>query len=176
MLFETLRTYWAYILVGYLAFVITCILFQVQRRRGKIQCRIKTPIGEQDRWIKPDFRGNKHYLVFEKEKGKKPGWEAEFSNKSLIPRSGWYGLRHWLCIDIFPHATKAIEYNFDIPEASQPKWDKATSKGYIEAKILKQMGEGEKLISPTVIWIVVLISIFILILEILPYLGGRLRI
>ncbi len=141
---ETLRTYWAHILVAYLAIVILYVIFQIHRRRGKIQCRIKTPIGEETRWIKPDFRGNKHYLVFEKEKRKKPGWEAEFSNKSLIPRSGWYGLRHWLCIDIFPHATKAIEYNFDIPEADQPKWDKATSKAFIEAKILKQMGRRRK--------------------------------
>jgi len=166
---EIIRQNALLIVAAWWVFIIAYLAWRWYRTKGKILVRIKTPIGEKEEWVKPNFEGDKAYLVFEKESRKKAGWKAEFTNKSLIPRSSWLGLKRFHCIDIFPQATKAIEYNFDTKTEDQPKWDKHSSKEYIEAKILKQMGEGEKLVAPGVIWIVVIVTIIILILEILPY-------
>lgn len=125
------------------------------RKRGRIQVRIKTPLGEKKKWVKPENDGKT--LIIEKESKKRPEWKASFTNKSIVFFGRWFG-RIGRAVDVFYHAKKCIDYDYTLSEADQPKFDKKASKGYIEAKVLKEMGKGEKMEIPFIFWVLLIMS------------------
>lgn len=147
--------------VGIFSFI---FYWEFWRKRGKLKVRIKTPLGEKERWVKPESDGET--LIIEKgsERKKVPEWKAKFSNKSLIRFTKWFG-RMGFAVDIFYNAEKCIEYDYSLSEAEMPKFDKKTSKGYINAEVLKQRGRGLKQELPFIFWLVVILVFVNLVLS-----------
>lgn len=109
-----------------------------QSKKGKVHVRIKTQVQELTHWVTPESDGE---TIIIRERGKEP-WRFKFSNRSLIPKRGPFG--NYFAIDVFPLAPKAIDYDYTIPAADQPKWDRDVSTRFIKAQVLKQYGKGEE--------------------------------
>jgi len=128
------------------------------RKRGSIKVRIKTPLGEKTKWVKPQDDGET--LIIEKgsDRKAKPEWKAKFTNKSLVPISRWF-FRKAYAVDIFYNAPECIDYDYSLKKGEHPKWDKKTSKEFIEAEVLKQRGKKLKYEMPMLFWLIFIVSI-----------------
>lgn len=151
--------------------VILALYFGWWKKRGRLEVRVKTPIGEQKHYKKPEKDGKS--ITMQKARGKRPGWKFTFTRESLYFIPKWFG-RKRLGLDILFHAEKAIDYDFKLKLASQPKWTKTESKEFIEAEILKQRGMGLKLQLPLLFWLVLIIGLVNVVFSLLLYMkiGG----
>jgi len=163
----TFEQWWMYvqIMLGFDAFIFLIIIYVgFWRKRGRIKVRIKTPMGEKTKWVKPDPDGKT--LVIEKgsDRQNKPKWSATFSNKSLVAISRWL-FRKAYAVDVFYNATECIEYDYSLKTSDAPKWSKKQSKEYIEAEVLKQRGKRLKYEMPTLFWLIFIICLINLVIS-----------
>lgn len=144
----------------YIVFMFLVVFLSLIRHRGKIKVRIKTPLMEIVKWVKPERDGKT--LVIDKGKEKKgiPRWEATFTNKSLVPMKGRF--RKQTAVDIFVGAKKCIEYDYSINESLPYGLTIRDILDFLTAKILKQRGSGIK--QPTSVLAYVTIGLLIIVL------------
>ena len=145
------------ILPVYFAAMIGLAIFSISRSKGKIKVRIKTPYRERHKWVKPESDGKT--LIIQKERKRKniPEWKATFTQKSLVFVRRFFGLVQSFAVDVFPDATKCIEYDYDVKKISQPKFDKRTSTKFINAKVLENEGKQEMFKLPGLFWLILLL-------------------
>jgi len=151
---------WWKIIYGIIAFDMAVFGFVLYwewwRKRGRIQVRVKTPLGEKRYWKKPEDDGKT--IVMKKGRGKKPGWKFTFSNSALYRIPRWFG-RKALCLDVLYDADKAVSWDYTLKETEIPKWDKKTSKKFIEAETLEKRAIGVKYPMPTLFWLILIIGV-----------------
>lgn len=160
-----------YIYIGFIWLLFMYVLIGWYRKRGKIKVRIKTPLEEKVRWIKPEADGKT--IVMEKAGKKKMGWSFEFTNKSLVPLRHWWGGLYY-AVDIFFDASKAIEYEYALSQIDQPKLTKEQAREINRLDAFKRRyGKVAQPMSSTVQWIMLFLLIGIIILLILSMRGVR---
>jgi hypothetical protein len=99
--------YQIYTVVGTIAFLIVYFLWSFLHNRGKIKVRIRR-IPEE---IVYKSLGRDSWIIMEPAKrGKTTGWKFEVTPTSLIPiKSKWLGTLGY-AVEVYPQATKAIEW------------------------------------------------------------------
>jgi len=147
----------AYIIFGIVALEVTATiivsLWLFIRNREKIAMRILTSLGRTTIMVKPNFESNVVYAIIRKENKRKniSEWKAKITQVIQYPkRFSRTGREAY----IMPEATETISFDFTGNGIIQPVWDKKTSTEYINAKVLKNEGEGLKPTFPT--WILYL--------------------
>lgn len=158
-----------YCALAYIIFVIAIFFIIRHKRKNAIKVRIKYPI-ERIKYVKPERDGHTLIIIKENKRKKIPEWKARFNEKSLqLYRKLLFGGIGFQ-IDIFPDAAKAIEYNRDVKETKQPKFDKKTSQQFIESEVIKNEGRGEKPPFPNIIiYAILIISMISLVLTFLIF-------
>jgi len=151
-----------YILMVYAVFLFVVFYFLVVRNWGKIKIRVKTPMGEKNHYRKVEDDGKTIIMEKGSDRKKKPKWKFTFSNKSVNFTKYLLGLRERKTIDVFYHAPKAIEYEYDTKKAKTPRYDKKTSKEFIEMEGLKKRGELSKYPLPSLFWLMFLTNLLCL--------------
>jgi hypothetical protein len=99
------------------------------------------------------------------------GWRLHI--KALEAKHTWFG-RTTFYADTFFNAQDSWSYDYGLPEAQQPKYDKDTSKKYIAAKILEKAGEEPKDKSNSSTWILAILIVVGIVINVLVS-TGRLR-
>ncbi len=161
-----------FIYVAVWAFFMLYLLYQFQKGRGKILVRVKTPMRELCRWIKPNPDGTT--VTMQKATTKKAGWTFKFSNKSLVPIKRFFGFLQAYAIDVFYESPKAIEYEYSQSEATQPKLTLQDVTEFNKADALKRRySKMDKLPTQTVQIITVILIFVLLILQLLSLAGIR---
>jgi len=158
-----------YQISAFITIFLLVLIYHFWNRKGKIKVRIKYPIREKEKWVKPEKDGKT--LTIEKGAYKKAPWKVTFTNKSLVPQKSLFGT--FYAVDVLPEATRAIEYDYELKKTDQPKWDKETSKSFIDAEILKQRGRALGYEMPRIFWIIVLLQIVVLVFQFLGMAGVR---
>jgi len=148
----------------------TYLVWIVQSRKQSLLIRIKDVAKEKTRICKPN--GNSTVRIQKEKKGKRPEWIASYNRNCLVPISGLF--RPPYALDIFPYATKAIEYDWELKKTDQPKWDKEQSYKFVTAKALENRGEGLNEKTPMGIWIVCILVVISLVLQFASMRGIRL--
>jgi len=145
------------------------------KKRGKIEVRIETPLGEQRKWLKPDKEDGKTIVVEKPKEGKKIGWQFTFDRSSIIPViSKLTGRAHYK-IEVMYGSTKAIEYNFEDKDNPYklPVWDRKSFEDVVVKEGMKMLPRMVKIQLPTVFWILVLMQFVTIILVIAVSTGLR---
>lgn len=163
-----------YIVIAYLSAFGLILLYFAMKHRGKMLVRTKGTLREAETWVKPDWMHNK--VVMKMPKDKNTGWSFTFNNKSLMYKSALFGAKKYFAVEVFPDATKAIEFDTETSTTTMPHWDKATEEKLFEAKVIKAAGEtGQKLKVPMAIYLLILVnigvSVFILLMA-----SGRIKL
>lgn len=153
---------------GVWLFVLFIAVVRWWRGRGALEVRVKTPLGEKKRYIKPEADGKT--LVLEKKRRNNPGWVATFTNKSLVPVSRWFG-RKGFAVDLMYQATECVNYDFENKSNEQPKWTKKQSKEFIEAEVLKHAGRGLKYEMPGLFWLIAIGVVILIIFQIIEFIS-----
>ena len=148
--------------IAYIGIMIGIVLFMGTRNKGKIKVRIKTPYRERCKWIKPEADGKTLIIQREKKRRNIPEWKATFTQKSLVFIRSFFGLVRSFAVDIFPDATKCIEYNYSVKKITQPKFDKKTSTKFINAKVLENEGKQEMFKLPGLFWLILFLVFLVL--------------
>jgi len=109
-----------------------------------------------------------------KDKGKKTAWIIRNVDQgAIVIRKGRLGTKHY--VDVLPNAAQPIRYHRDMKPEDIPVFDKKTSTTFINAKVLKRMGEEpQKQQSNTALWVIAImvgVNIFLTLLA-----TGRIRI
>jgi len=159
------------IYIIFLGFLFLYFFWSSYRKRGKIQIRIKTPLGEKIRWVKPESDGKT--IVMEKAGKTKMGWSFEFTNKSLIARKNWRGGLYY-AVDVFYDSPNAINYDYALKTSDQPKLTKIEAKEINRLDAFKRRySTTGRIPSGTVQWIILFLLIGLIILSILNMQGVR---
>lgn len=155
------------VLMAYLA-------YSFLKNRGKIQVMKQIPGGEVQYWRKKE--GDGITVVMVKPKGKKePGWSFKIEDgRAVKNKKRYWGLSSYQSVDIFPDAPSPIIFDGSIKPEDQPKWDKKTSKAFIEAEMVKKAGQEPKEKSNAGIWVVAILIIVSIIVTVMT--SGRVRI
>ena len=112
-------------------------------------------------------KDGKTVIVYKRKGKKEPGWPLEIT--SIQPKKGLFGTK--LYVDAYPYARKTISFNHSNETIDEPRWNKEESHRYINAEILKKVGQEPKEKSNTALWI---IAGLIIASIVLPFvLGGR---
>jgi len=146
------------------------VAYLIQSRKQSLLIRIKDVAKEKTKICKPN--GNSTVCIQKEKKGKRPEWIASYNRNCLVPISGLF--RPPYALDIFPYATKAIEYDWELKKTDQPKWDKEQSYKFVTAKALENRGEGLNEKTPMGIWIVCILVVISLVLQFAQMRGIRL--
>jgi hypothetical protein len=148
----------------------TYLIWIIQSRKQSLLIRIKA-YPEKTKICKPNEEDNT--VVIQKEKkGKKPEWKANYTRNCKVPLRGLFKPPY--ALDIFPDATNAIEYDWELKKTDQPKWDKEQSYKFVTAKALENRGEGLNEKTPMGIWIVCILVVVSLVLQFASMRGIRL--
>lgn len=146
----------------------TYIAWLVQSRKHSLLVRIKS-YPEKTKIVKQN--GDNTIQIYKK-KRKQTGWKAKYTRNCLVPLRGVFSPPY--ALDIFPYASKAIEYKWELRKTDQPKYDKQASQEFNDAEILKNRGKGLESKTPIGIWIVVILVIVSLVLQFAQMRGIRL--
>jgi len=151
--------------------MVMLLLWNFSKYRGKVKVRVKTPLGEQVRWLKPEDDGKT--IVMEKAGRKSLGWRFTFTNKSLVPQKRWYGGIYY-AIDVFHKALEAVEYDFKDSVVSEPQLseDDVVAINRLDA-FKRRYGKVEKPMSSVAIWLLIIIGSITLVLVIMNMRGIR---
>jgi len=131
------------------------------RHRGRVQIRIKTPLKEIKKWVKPDPDGKT--IVMNKGKRKGVEWKFTFTQQSIILFSSWF--RERKAIDVFYHSPTAIDYLYKQNKAEHPKLTKKDVKKYATFKAVETRYQKlPKLPLPPLFWLIlaVLLANFVI--------------
>ena len=159
------------VFVGFDLFIIAIVLyFEWYRKRDRLMVRIKSPIGEQTKWIKPEKDGKT--LVVEKAKGRKVGWSFTFSRSSLYYVKRMF--RKYIALDVIYDAPKAIEYDFKTKESVLPVWDRSAFERVAVETGFKMLARMVKIQLPMIFWLMIMLQIVIIVLIMLNLMGVRL--
>lgn len=142
--------------------------------RGKIMVRVKTPLKEEIYWRKPIVTERGNEIVMEKTTKKNIGWSFTFTNKSLIPKKRFLGLRNYFVVDVFPRARKAIEYDYESNSVDMPLLSQKDAAEINRLDSFKRRyGKVEQPKSTFAIWVVLALVLAILIFQFLQMQGVR---
>jgi hypothetical protein len=135
----------------------------------KVTVRIHRATGLDFQTKKIDDDGK---ITLRKKSRDHAGWRVGIG--SLESKHGYFG-RVKFYADIFPNATETWTYDYDVPDATKPKWDKDQSHKFISAKILEKAAEEPKEKGTTGTLLLAVLIIVGIVINIL-LISGRLRI
>ena len=94
--------------------------------RGRITVRVKSPIAEYSRKIKPESDGRT--IIMSKD------WSFTYEPESIqrVKRKTLFFHRIHLSLDVYTDAKKAITYNYKQQTVDMPMWDKKQSKKMVK--------------------------------------------
>ncbi len=118
----------------------------------KVYVRVLSGLREYTKKRKVDESGEVPKIVMRRSKGKKAGWEFTLPQGSIINRKGLFGISMY--VEVLPEASEAIVIKPDMKPEDIPKWDKNTSKKFIEAEMVKKTGEKVEEKGNAGIWVV----------------------
>lgn len=157
---EVIRQNLFYIILGYTTGFFAVLLYMATRNRGKILVRLKSALKESEVWMKPDWRENS--ITMMKEKDKDSGWTFKFTNKALLFKTGYFGLKRYFAVEVFPYAKSAIEFDCESETINAPHWDKKTEENMFRAKVIRAAGEtGQKLHIPLALYLILIINLVV---------------
>lgn len=155
---EIIRQNLFYIILGYTTGFFMVLLYFATRNRGKILVRSKSALKESEMWMKPNWKDNE--IVMTKATDKDSGWTFKFTNKSLLFKTAYFGLKRYFAVEVFPYAKTAIEFDCEQETVTAPHWDKKTEEMLFRAKVIRAAGEtGQKLHIPLALYLIIVINV-----------------
>jgi hypothetical protein len=108
----------------------------------KLRIRIKRPLLEVviHRRVEKDGVS----CVVWKEKGDRPEWKFNFDRACVYPTKKMFIGGKQDTVDVFPYSTEAVTYNYRTDEEHQALYDRETEHKLVSAKVMEELGEGEK--------------------------------
>jgi len=162
--------YWVFMAVYGVCLFVAIVYMSFFRRRGRVLIRVKTPLKEFRRWIKPHNDGKT--IIMEKGKGKKPEWRFTYTKQSVVPFSHWFSEKK--AIDVFYESEHAIEYNYPRKITVQPRLTKEQIRVFALMEAMKQRySKLPKLPLPSLFWVVLIGIVVNVILTLMMMQGVR---
>lgn len=135
----------------------------------KVTVRIHKSTGLEFKTKKIEDDGR---ITLIKDSRKKAQWRPEIGG--IETKHGWFG-RAKFYTEVMPNANKTFIINGELKPEEIPKWDKNTSKAFINKKILEKAGEEMKDKNPSMALLLLGILIIANIAITILMVSGRLR-
>ncbi|MCJ7633906.1 hypothetical protein MUP77_16160 [Candidatus Bathyarchaeota archaeon] len=135
----------------------------------KVTVRTHTPSGLTFKKYKVSSDGK--HLLMRKETKKKAGWNPLIGTMEV--KHKWFGRTSYYT-DIFPEAEQTWTVDYGQKAVDAPKWDKAQSKKFIEAKMVEKTGQETKEKHSGILWVIAILGIANIVITLIS--SGRIRI